>query len=188
MFKRFIAFTIDMVVVFILLGILSSLLPDSNRVKELNKELNTYNEQMLKHEITFKEYVKSYADVGYEIDKVNDIENGLNILVFIIYFIIIPLMYNGYTLGLKIMDLKLGGKLSVKNLFLRNTITVGLLYMILSVFVIHLTNYKYYFILMSILSFIQFLLVIISIFMIIYRGDKKGLQDIISNTIVEEVK
>lgn len=187
MSKRFIAYLIDVFVVVIICSILYSIAPDK-KIDEFNHQLNNYNEQMLNHEIGFKEYISDYVKVGYEIDKTRIIRSGISIMIFIIYFIIIPLINGGYTLGLKIMNLKLSGNLSVKNLIIRNIITVGLLYMILSVLVIHMFSYKYYFILMSILSFIQFLLVIISIFMIIYRRDKKGLQDVLSNTFVEEVK
>ncbi len=187
MFKRFIAYLIDIIIVIVICSILNNILPNK-KVENYNHELNLYNEQMLNHEINFKEYISDYVRVSYEIDKASKIDSALNIMILIIYFIIIPLLTKGYTLGLKIMKLKLNGDIGVKNLFIRNIITVGILYMILSVLVIHIFNYKYYFILMSILSFIQFLLVIISVFMIIYRGDKKGLQDVLSNTFVEEVK
>lgn len=187
MFKRFIAYIIDIILIAIICSILNSIAPNK-KVEEFNHELNVYNEQMLNHEIGFREYISDYTKTSYKIDKANVLENGIGIMIFIIYFIIVPIINGGYTLGLKIMNLKISGKLGVKNLFIRNIITVGILYMIISVLIIHIFNYKYYFILMSILSFIQFLLVIISVFMIIYRGDKKGLQDVLSNTFVEEVK
>lgn len=187
MFKRFMAFIIDLVIVMLICNILNTIAPNK-KIDNYNHDLNAYNEQMLNHEIGLREYISDYTKVSYKIDKANILGSGITIMLFIIYFIIIPLLTKGYTIGLKIVNLKIGGKLSIKNLFLRNIITVGILYMVLSVILIHILNYKYYFILMSILSFIQFLLVIISVFMIIYRGDKKGLQDVLSNTFVEEVK
>lgn len=187
MFKRFIAYLIDLIIVIIVCSTINGIF-QNKKISDYNHELNSYNEQMLNHKIEFGEYVSDYVRVSYKIDKEQKTCSCINIMIFILYFIIIPILTKGYTIGLKIMKLKLSGKIGVRNLFRRNIITTGILYMILSILIIHIFNYKHYFILMSILSFIQFLLVIISIFMIIYRGDKKGLQDVLSNTFVEEVK
>ena len=107
------------------------------------------------------------------------------------YFIITPLITKGYTLGMYINGIKLKGKLNVKNLLLRNIIATGLMYLLASIILVYTTKDTLYFILLSIFGISQFLLVIISTFMIIYRKDHSGLQDIISKTkivLAKEVK
>ena len=108
-----------------------------------------------------------------------------------LYFLIIPIITKGYTLGMYISGIKLSGKLNIKNMFLRNLIATGLLYLIFSVLLVYFTKDTMYFSILGILGIIQILLVIISTFMIIYRSDSKGIQDIISSTKIvrnKEVK
>ena len=72
----------------------------------------------------------------------------------------------------------------------RSIIDIGLLYSLITVFLVQIVDYKTYFFTLVIFGIIQFLLVIISIFMILYRRDKRGLQDIFSrsNVVLNEVK
>lgn len=186
MSRRFFAYIIDVMIVLIICSLLSMIIPNKE-ISSLNHDLNLYSEQVLNHDIGIREYINNYIRVSYDIDRLNIVYNGLSIMVLIIYFMIIPILNGGKTLGLKLLKLKISGDISFNNLFKRNSITIGILYLILNVILIHILNYKYYFISISILSFIQFILVIISLFMVIYRKDKKGLQDLISNTYIEKV-
>ena len=87
MFKRFIAFIIDLVIVMLVCNILNIIAPNK-KIDDYNHELNTYNEQMLNHEIGLREYVSDYTKVSYKIDKANILGSGITIMLFIIYFII----------------------------------------------------------------------------------------------------
>ena len=109
-------------------------------------------------------------------------------MIVIFYFIIIPIITKGYTLGMYITGIKYEGQINIKNLFLRNIITTGILQMIVSLILVYLVNNKIYLTISLFLGIIQLLLVIISAFMISYRKDLKGIQDIISNINIIEVK
>ena len=181
-YKRLLAYIIDTLLLGVIFIILYKLIPINNEVIPLNHSLKELEEKFLNGTILFREYFSNYIQISYNIDKLNMIQIAINLLLVSFYFIIIPILTKGYTLGLYLFNLKIDGKLNFKNLFMRSIIINGLLFMISSVIAISFLNYKYYFITITILGFIQFLLVIISIFMIIYRKDKRGLQDIISNT------
>lgn len=189
-FRRFSAYLIDLMVIGMIFMIIYYFLPQNN-VQSLNHDLVKINEQLLNKQITYQTYIDNFSKITYEIDKNQILFSGLNILLICFYFIIIPLINKGRTLGLYILGLKIsedGGKLNVNHLFLRNLIANGLLYMLGTLLLVHFLDYKAYFISITILGFIQILLVIIGTFMILYRKDKKGLQDIISKTkITKEV-
>ena len=70
------------------------------------------------------------------------IQIAINLLLVSFYFIIIPILTKGYTLGLYLFNLKIDGKLNFKNLFMRSIIINGLLFMISSVIAISFLNYK----------------------------------------------
>ena len=184
--KRFLAFIIDIILVTVLCLIICNLMANKE-TKILNNKLDIITDQVLSNEISNKNYLSDYFYINYKIDKINIVSEMISFFIIIFYFIIVPVYTKGQTLGLKLMKLKIKGKVSIQNMFRRNIITIGLLIYIAKIILIYVLNYKMYYIIMFILLFIQLLLVIISTFMILYNEDKKGLQDKLSSTYIEEV-
>lgn len=181
--KRLSAFILDILLLVIFFMILYYFVPTKDTT-DLNNNITEITEKVLNHEIGKVEYYNEFSKNMYLLDYGRVVFTGLNTLIIMLYFIIVPIITKGYTLGLYITGLKLDGKINIKNLIMRNLISTGLLYLILSILAVCFTKDTLYFSLISILGIIQFLLVIISTFMIIYRKDQKGLQDIISDTKV----
>ena len=74
-------------------------------------------------------------------------------------------------------------KVTIVNYLIRNLIN-GLGHVILILLFLYLLPNKMYFAVQLILSFIQIILVMTSIYMILYRKDKRGLHDVFSGTKV----
>ncbi len=184
-FRRFSAYMIDILLVGIILLLVKNIIPIKQN-KELNQNMTTITEQFLNKEISISEYYNEFSVINYSQDKNSVILLGFNTLIVIFYFIIIPIITKGYTLGMYITGIKYEGKINIKNLFLRNIITTGIIQMIVSLILIYLVNDKIYLTISLFLGIIQLLLVIISAFMILYRKDSKGIQDIISNIEVKK--
>lgn len=191
--KRLIAYIIDFVFVMAILMIISYFIPQGN-IQELNENINDLTEQVLNNEISFKTYFEEYSIYLSEIDKNNLIFNISNFICIFVYYIIVPLIWKGKTFGKSIMKLQIvpknGKKLNIFHLIARNIIDMALLYLLVTLFLVEIINSSYYLYLLIILGIIQFILVIISVFMILYRHDRQGLQDILSNSnvITKEVK
>lgn len=188
--RRFSAFIIDILLISLLLMIVYYFVP-SKDTTEISQNITKLTERLLNSEIGHMNFLKGFSENIYLLDYDRAIFNAFNTLVVMLYFIITPLITKGYTLGMYISGIKLSGKLSVKNLLLRNMIATGLLYLLASIILVYTTKDTLYFILLSIFGIIQFLLVIISTFMIIYRKDHEGIQDKISHTrvvLAKEVK
>lgn len=179
--KRLSAYLIDLLIIGLFLMIIYYFIP-INKETDIQNNITKITENLLNNEIGKLDYFKEYSQNIYLLDKSRVIFLALNTLIIMLYFIILPIITKGYTLGLYISGLKLKGLINIKNMFLRNLITSGLLYLILSIVLVYLTSNLLYFSLLTILGFIQFLLVIISTFMIIYRHDLRGIQDMISGT------
>ena len=75
-------------------------------------------------------------------------------------------------------------KVTIVQYLIRNMLLNGLAQVILLLLSLYLLPSSMYFIFSSILTFIQLTLVIISVFMVLYRKDKRGLHDIFSGTKV----
>ena len=96
---------------------------------------------------------------------------------------------NHYIMKIK-LEHKDEKKVGILNTFIRSIIDIGLLYSLITVFLVQIVNPKTYLIILIIFGIIQFLLVIISAFMVLYRSDKRSLSDILSktNVVLKEVK
>ncbi len=188
--RRLSAFMIDILLIGLLLMIVYYFVPAKDTT-EISQKITKLTEQLLNSEIGHINFLKGFSENIYLLDYNRAIFNAFNTLVIMLYFIVTPLITKGYTLGMYISGIKLNGKLSLKNLLFRNVIATGLLYLLASVILVYTTKDTVYFVLLSIFGLIQFLLVIISTFMIIYRKDHEGIQDKISKTkvvIAKEVK
>lgn len=192
-FRRLLAYITDM---FILGTIITlSLLFFSNgnvkNIETLNNEVNQINEQLLEEEITMENYIYRYAELNYQMDKMSVIDNILNTLYIILLFIYIPFLFHGQTLGMKLSKIKVvkenGLSATLNDYLFRSILIYSLGYLIITLALIYIVPSLTYFTISSILVILEFLLVFISIFMILYRHDQKGLHDILTKTKVMKI-
>lgn len=189
---RLFAYIIDILLLGIILLIMNTILVDNTTIHTLEHELDTLNDLFITKQIEIPNYIDQYSTIIYNLDKEKLPSIIINILYIIIYFVLVPYFLKGQTLGKKLLNTKIISKtkekVTITSLLIRNTIINGLGYLLLNIISLYLLPSNYYFITISILGIIQFLLVIISSFMILYRRDKRGLQDILSNTKVVYVE
>lgn len=189
--RRFLAYIYDTCILILILLLTSYFFPRSEKLNDLNDELSTLEKSYLEEKIEDSDFISEYSNIAYDIDKENVPYSVINILYVMLFFIYIPLKCDGMTLGCKKLGIKIKmdkGTLDTNALVIRNVIVNGLLYMILSILLLYFLPKRLYFYATTILGFVQFMLVIISGFMVLYRHDRKGLQDIFSKSSIEEVK
>ncbi len=83
---------------------------------------------------------------------------------------------------------KKSGEISLDDLLVRSMVTCGLLYLLASLVLIYALPSVLYFAINIFFAILQISLAIISIFMVIYRKDNRGLQDMWSKVIVVNEK
>lgn len=187
--KRLKAYLIDIILLVLILFLVSNLFYNEQGVI-LNNSLSDLNELFLKGNLTLSKYINEYSLIIYKIDLNNAFYSIINAFFIIGYFVMIPYYRNNQTFGQKLMKIKITSddRVTVKSLMIRNIIINGLGYMLLALSFLFIITKNLYFLVVSILGIIQLLIVIRSCFMIIYKEDKKGIQDILSNTyFIEEV-
>ncbi len=185
--KRLVAYILDAIIVSLIFSVLTMFIKESNNLINLNNQLNTISENFINKTITMKEYFNQYSSIEYLINKEMFLQNLFSLILMIGYFVILPYYYNGQTIGKKMMKIKIvkeDDKLTINDLALRSLLANGIAMTFIELALIFLIKDISYFITISILSFVQFLLVITSIFMILYRKDKKALHDIVCKTLV----
>ena len=181
------AYLIDVVIVSIIFAGIIFILPKNNNIDVLESELTVLNEQFLKDGLDTSVYINHYATIVHAMDKENVLRVILNILFILIYFVLLPYYWDGKTVGMRLCRIRIvkeKEKLSLSDLTIRSLIINGVACTLLALCFIYLVGDMPYFILSTIFGFVQFLLVILSGFMVIYRHDKKGIHDLFSHTKV----
>ena len=190
-FRRIEAFLLDVLILAIALEMLSLVFPTNNNVVKLNKEFNTITDNYLNGDLEYSKYIHEAGNIEYLVDREQIFYNVMNVILVIIFFVFIPFLNNGSTLGKKVMKLKIvdkeGNKPNMNILIIRSLIFNSLGYLLITLAAIFIVKDYNYFILTIILSIIELLLVIISIFMILYRSDKRGVHDFIAGTKVVKI-
>lgn len=190
--KRFFSYIIDIFILSFILVVIGSFIPASDRVNNLSSELLSLSESFIKSEIGGRAYLSQYASIFYNIDKEMFLTSLIDVAVSILYFVVYPLYNGGQSIGKKLNGIKIvsnddndvGANALIFRYLLMDSIGVSILSMC-SLFIFKDMNYL---IITLILGFLQFLVVIISVFMVLYRHDFKSLPDLVAGTKVIEVK
>lgn len=185
--KRLSAYIIDITLVGAIIMLIYYFIPETKKVTDLQLDVAILNENYLNKQINTGEYINDYSILMHNLDNERIILVVINFIMIFSYFVIIPFFTHGKTLGKYILGIKIKPnkeKLTIISLFIRNIVTNGLGYLLLSALALLIIPENLYFYAITILGITQFLLVIISTFMIIYKKDRRGLQDILSNTDV----
>lgn len=190
--KRLVAYIIDFMLFTLVLTMIEYVIPVSSKKRELSDKIVEIEEKLLDGEITNQEYIKEYQTLLPEYDRENMALNICNLVFILGYFIVIPVISDGQTIGKKIMKIKIikekDGNLTIRDMIIRNFITTSLLQLMISSTFVYMVSSNLYFIVSLIISLLQIILVITTSFMIIYRKDKNGVQDLLTRTSVVEVK
>lgn len=183
--KRLLSYIIDMGILLLVVILLKSIWP----INPYEKELTNINQQHLDQMITEEDYHQSCVYLMHQIDKQDVAFNAVTTLILIVWFIIIPHLNNGQTVGQMIMKLKtVGDPLTFEQLVGRCVVINGLGYLLLMFIILYLTSDNLYHILINFFAFFQIIVVTIHGFMVLYKKDYFGLADNLTKTRIEEIK
>lgn len=189
--KRFASFIIDVLILSFIMSIISFVFPENKNIEKLNNEMVEISEDYLDGEINEEEYLNKTAPLSYRIDKENFLYTAVEIVVTILYFVVFQFVRGGQTIGKKLLGIKVikqDGELQINDMIFRSFIINSVLYSMISLLLLFTTKDMNYLYSISILGFIQSIIMIISVLMIIIRKDNLSLHDIITKTKVIEVK
>lgn len=190
--KRLLAYIIDFFVLSFITFFISTIIPVSESLTNLSNELISVNDSFLSGNIDVSTFVNQYSTISYSMDREMFLTSLISVVASVIYFVIYPLYNDGSSFGKKAMGLRIVSNddslVSTNGLIFRYLFMNSIGTSILSLCLIFIVKDFNYVLCVSILSFLQFLVVIISIFMVIYRNDFRSLPDLIAGTKVIEVK
>lgn len=186
--KRFFAYIIDIFIVLVIANLITMFIPISEKTQDYYKELQTTQKKMYDKEIDVKEYTDIVLEDNYNISKGTVLISLTSIIIYILYFVVYQVYNNGQTVGKKLMKIKVKSitdeSLSINAMLFRALIIYGIAANIINLILILLLKKELYLSISNTISIIQSLIVIISVFMILFSKQKRGIHDIITKTEV----
>ena len=193
--KRCFAYIIDVFIVLVLSSLITGLIPISEKAQNLTETLNDVVNKTTEKEISITEYNKLLKDINYDLSKETIMTSLITIVIYLLYFVVLPMYNNSQTFGKKMMKLELktsdGGKPTINNLLFRALILYGLANNLIRLILIMFLKKPIYINVTSVLNTFQTSIIVISIVMMIISKDGRGIHDLVGNTVVinkEEIK
>ena len=196
--QRVLAFLIDLLLLSIICSLITMFVPVNDTATKLYEEQNRVLEGYVDGSVSMKEYVNQMVDLGYDISRQTVIVSIVTIVISLLYYVIYPCYNNGQTLGKKLMKIKIkktnDTELSMNDLLIRSMINNSILVNIINVILVLFLSKNLYLSTSSLVSFIQYLVLIISLIMIAFTKNAQGLHDkvcktevIVADTVKEDV-
>lgn len=186
-FERIGSYLIDTIIVSFIFAIIS--LGFGNYTSETEKLMQELDEQLLNKKITTEKYAEEYSNALYDYQKENVLQSGISVALTIAYYAIFQYMNKGQTIGKKLLNIKVVDKDTKKPTtilkgLIRSLIIFSILSGTLSILFLYILNKENYFIIyFSLLSF-ELIFSLITVILMLYKKDGRGLHDIMANTIV----
>lgn len=188
-FTRASAYIIDAIIVLIILNIITIGVPTNN---SYNKKITELTKQLSNGEITTQEYYDQYADVYYDLQKSNTVVNIISIILTIAYFVVFQYLNKGQTIGKKLFNLKIVSAdekpIKLSQIIIRSIFIYSLISAILNIIFVYIIGKDSYYMVSTITTMIDTLLILITVIFILFRQDKRGMHDVIAKTkVIKEI-
>ena len=187
-YKRVLAYLVDVMIISFVSLLLTYFVPTSENYNKLNKEFENLTIDYRNQEVTMEEYLEKGTDINYQLNKEAVPQTIVSTVLSIIYFVVLAYFMNGETLGKKLMKIKITSnndkKLTMNNYLIRALVIDSVLMNIITIITILLFSKDIYLTSYNIISYIFSFVYIVSLAMILFSKNGRGLQDILANTKV----
>lgn len=186
--QRVLAFLIDLVLLSMITSLITMFIPMNDTATKLYEEQNRVLEDYVAGNVPMEEYVNQMIDLGYDISKQTVIISIVGVVISLLYYVVYPCYNNGQTFGKKLMKIKIkktnDKELSMNDLLIRSMINNSILVNIITIALVLFLSKDLYLSMSSLLSSVQYLVLIISLIMIAFTKNAQGLHDKIAKTEV----
>lgn len=191
-FPRLVAYIIDILLVSVVCSFVMLIIPENKNYQKYMDEYEQIQTNFIAEKITAEEYISQSSSVVYDIDYSNVLSMILEVVLIILYFIVFQFYNKGQTLGKKLMKLRLisakDSELTLNQVALHALIINSILINILVIGSLLFLGRNYYYYASSFLQFIAIIIVLTTLFMILFRKDGRGLHDLLAGTKVVQEK
>ncbi|MBQ2872932.1 MAG: RDD family protein [Bacilli bacterium] len=186
-FERVGAYLLDTIILSLIFSVICFGIGDNTKTEELL--LEELDNKLLQSEITTKEYFDEYMDIMYDYQKETILTSGISLALTVAYFVVFQYMNKGQTLGKKLLKIQVVDKETKKPItilkgLLRTFIITSALSGTISLITLYLLKQNIYYTIYGTFLGIETIFVLITVILVLYKKDGRGLHDMMSNTIV----
>ena len=191
-YKRIIAYLLDLIIVAIISNLLTINIYNSKQYQDANNEYNNLLHEFSNGEITEEEFFDRSNDTAYTLSKESVVVTIVSEVIVIVSYVVVPYFMNGQTLGKKIMKLKIvsnsNKKITMNNYLIRGLLINLILVNLISIVTILFLDKNMYLTISDIVTKVFSLFYMVSISMVVFKDDRRGLHDVIAGTKVIDIK
>lgn len=184
---RFIAYIIDIILVFMVSTLIITVIPKNSNIEQLQKETKEIKEKFTNKEITQKQYIERAKTLTYDYQYANVPYSIVDIVILILYFVIFQFYNKGQTFGKKLMKVRMVSSdesaLTMNQLIVRALVLQSILINIALIGAVLFMKKYYYYTDLS-LTLLQSAIILVSVGMVLFRNDGRGIHDMIAKTKV----
>lgn len=185
--QRLGAFIVDALIISLLASFIATPFIDEKKNESLQNEALQVVEKMQKNDISVKEYVEEYSTIFYKLARYSGIVTLITLLLDVFYYVIYQVYTKGQTIGKRLMKIRVVsdvGELTTDQMIIRSLIANSILVNIVSFVFMLFISKNMYFYSVAVVESIQYLIVMISVIMIMFRKDGKSIHDLLAHTKV----
>ena len=187
-FPRLVAYIIDVTLVSIVCSGILFLFPKNENYSKYLKEYQEVQTNFIDNKIEADEYIHKVADITYDIDYSNVLSMIVEVVLLILYFIVFQFYNKGQTFGKKLMKLRVvnnnGNELTLNQVTCRALIIDSILINLFMIAALLFSVRNYYYYASLSLQILSGIIIFVTLMMIFFRKDGRGLHDVVTGTKV----
>ena len=187
-FPRLVAYIIDVTLVSIVCSGILFLFPKNENYSKYLKEYQEVQTNFIDNKIEADEYIHKVADITYDIDYSNVLSMIVEVVLLILYFIVFQFYNKGQTFGKKLMKLRVvnnnGNELTLNQVTCRALIIDSILINLFMIAALLFSGRNYYYYSSLSLQILSGIIIFVTLMMIFFRKDGRGLHDVVTGTKV----
>ncbi len=189
--KRVFAYIIDIFLISFLASIIFAIAYKDTNYAEYMEKNKMYLDNIKKSGSSDPDNDK-LEDIVYDLSKTGTPLSIITLGATVLYFGIISFMFNGKTIGKKIMKIQVvplkGKKLNPGLYMLREIILTNSLFKLLDIINISLASKSNWLVYNTVLTYAENLVIVVLLGVMIFRTDERSLHDLICQTNVVEIE